>query len=190
MRSSPTSYCGRNASTSSLSSRQMRPELPIHRHEPQKTLMTLFRRGEGAFDTAEALRSQRAGERVGGAGGTGAQGRAQRAESERTICPLIGGRPRSGDLRVIARQTQTDLTEMISGESGTGKDLWRVSCTITAVAQRSVRRHQHGCYPRELMKATVRARERGLHGPIRACRAASSRRKGAPCSSTRSVTSR
>jgi len=68
-----------------------------HRHERAEYADDgSFGGGEGRLRIpAEAVRSQRAGERRrAGAGGAGAPGRAQRAESEPDDLPLIGGRPR------------------------------------------------------------------------------------------------
>ena len=64
--------------------------------------------------------------------------------------------------RTIARLSTADLTVMINGETGTGKEnSWPAPCTITAAARRPVRRRQLAAIPRELIESELFGHERG-----------------------------
>jgi len=106
--------------------KKMRPELPILVMSAQNTLLTAITAAErGAFeylpkpfDLKELIQVvQRALASPGSR-------REQPADAGSDRLPLIGRSPAMQEIyRVIARLTQTDLTVMIMGESGTGNEL-------------------------------------------------------------------
>ena len=110
--------------------KRRRPDLPVIVMSAQNTVMTAIRAAEvGAyeylpkpFDLKEVLtqvaKALRQGER------RPAQVEEEAAPSREEKLPLIGRSPAMQEVyRILARLMNTDLGVMITGESGTGKDL-------------------------------------------------------------------
>src|SRR5256712_4542832 len=146
--------------------KKMRPDLPVIIMSAQNTFMTAVRASErGAyeylpkpFDLKELM---------------GILGRALAEPKERTrppakpddldSIPLVGRSPAMQEIyRVLARLMQTDLTVMISGESGAGKEL-------VARALHDYGKRRKGPFvalnmaaiPRELIESELFGHERG-----------------------------
>src|SRR5512138_3572825 len=107
--------------------KKIRPDLPIIVMSAQNTFITAIRASErGAYDYLPKPFDLR--ELIAIVGRALAEPKTQReaapaAESAETM-PLIGRSPAMQEIyRVLARLMQTDLTVMISGESGTAKEL-------------------------------------------------------------------
>ena len=164
--------------------KKLRPDLPIIVMSAQNTLMTALTAAEkGAFeylpkpfDLTEIVAV------VGRALAEPRPAQAQRpaAEAEAEELPLIGRSPAMQEIyRVLARLTQTDLTVMITGETGTGKEL-------VARALHDYGKRRNGPFvainmaaiPRELIESELFGHEKGAFtgaqtrtaGPLRAGR--------------------
>ena len=134
--------------------RSIRPELPVIVMSAQSTLITAVKATQrGAFeylpkpfDLADLLAVvDRALKQP-----ISLAAHAKAAEpSDDDAMPLIGRSPAMQEIyRVIARLTTTDLTVMINGESGAGKELVaRALHDYGTAAPGAVRRHQHGGDP-------------------------------------------
>ena len=84
-------------------------------------------------------------------------------EADTEELPLIGRSPAMQEIyRVLARLTRTDLTVMITGETGTGKELVaRALHDYGQAPQRPVRRRQLAAIPRELIESELFGHEKG-----------------------------
>ena len=94
--------------------------------------------------------------------------------------------------RVLARLMGTDLTVMITGETGTGKELVaRASTTAASAAHGPFVAINMAAIPRELIESELFGHEKGAFtGATARGSAGSSRPTAARCSSTRSATCR
>ncbi len=107
--------------------KRMRPELPIIVMSAQNTFMTAIRASErGAYEYLPKPFDLR--ELVAIVGRALAEPKRRREDpgdhAPAEIMPIVGRSPAMQDIfRVLARLMQTDLTVMISGKSGTGKEL-------------------------------------------------------------------
>src|SRR5436853_263307 len=146
--------------------KKMRPNLPVIVMSAQNTFMTAIRASErGAyeylpkpFDLKELIAI------VGRALAEPEERVANRADdSEFDSIPLVGRSPAMQEIyRVLARLMQTDLTVMISGESGTGKQL-------VARALHDYGKRRNGPFvavnmaaiPRDLIESELFGHERG-----------------------------
>ena len=146
--------------------KKLRPDLPIIVMSAQNTLMTAITAAErGAyeylpkpFDLNELTGLVQRALQAKGEKRNGAPHAAREDE-----LPLIGRSAAMQDIyRVIARLMQTDLTVMISGESGTGKDL-----VARALHEYGKRRNgpfvavNMAAIPRELIESELFGHERG-----------------------------
>lgn len=106
--------------------KKARPELPVVVMSAQNTFMTAIRASEAGayeylpkpFDLGELINV------VSRALAEPRQGRALQTPEQIETMPLIGRSAAMQDIyRMLARMMQTDLTVMITGKSGTGKEL-------------------------------------------------------------------
>ena len=177
--------------------RKRRPDLPVIVMSAQNTVMTAIRAAEvGAyeylpkpFDLKEVLGqvSKALNQKT---------RRAPQPEEEphrEDNLPLIGRSPAMQEVyRILARLMNTDLGVMITGDSGTGKELvaralhnygLRKAGPFVAINMAAI--------PRDLIESELFGHERGAFtGADRAMPASSSRRAAARSSSTRSATCR
>lgn len=107
-----------------------RPDLPVIIISAQNTIVTAIQAAEAEaydylpkpFDLPDLMK--RAGKALSMPRKTRPQARADREQDQGEDLPLVGRTPAmQGLYRLIARVMNTDLTVMISGESGTGKSL-------------------------------------------------------------------
>ena len=108
--------------------RRKRPDLPVIVMSAQNTVMTAVRAAEAGafeyfpkpFDLREVLRHvNKALTRADVPTEAG-----EHAEKKELAIPLVGGSPAMQEVyRIIARLMNTDLSVLISGQSGTGKEL-------------------------------------------------------------------
>jgi len=169
--------------------KKMRPNLPVIVMSAQNTFMTAIRacrtrrvqycrtvRPEGI----DRHRRPRAGRTQGA--------RRQSCRRGRVRFDSAGRRsPAMQEIyRVLARLMQTDLTVMISGESGTARNWSRARCMTTASgATGRLSPVNMAAIPRDLIESELFGHERGAFtGANTAPRAASSRPKAARYSST------
>ena len=106
--------------------KRVRPELPVVVMSAQNTFMTAVRASElGAYDyLPKPFDLKEIVSIVGRALSEREPGAAKPAEIETENMPLVGRSASMQDVyRVLARLMQTDLTVMINGDSGTGKEL-------------------------------------------------------------------
>ena len=106
--------------------KRMRPDLPIIVMSAQNTFMTAIKASErGAYEYLPKPFDLR--ELVAIVGRALAEPKRRREDVEAApaeVMPIVGRSPAMQDIfRVLARLMQTDLTVMISGEFGTGKEL-------------------------------------------------------------------
>ncbi len=148
--------------------KKVRPDLPVIVMSAKNTIMTAITAAErGAFDyLPKPFDLNELLNLVGKALEQAPRANGQRAasltdQSERL--PLIGRSPVMQDIyRIIARMTQTDLTVMIAGELGTGKEL-----VARALHDYSKRRRgpfvaiNMAAIPRELIESELFGHEKG-----------------------------
>ncbi|MBV8769146.1 MAG: nitrogen regulation protein NR(I) [Hyphomicrobiales bacterium] len=106
--------------------KRVRPELPVVVMSAQNTFMTAVRASElGAYDyLPKPFDLKEIVSIVGRALSERGPGAPKPAELDAENMPLVGRSPSMQEVyRVLARLMQTDLTVMISGDSGTGKEL-------------------------------------------------------------------
>ena len=106
--------------------KRVRPELPVVVMSAQNTFMTAVRASElGAYDyLPKPFDLKEIVSIVGRALSERAPSAAKPAAIDTENMPLVGRSPSMQEIyRVLARLMQTDLTVMISGDSGTGKEL-------------------------------------------------------------------
>ena len=78
--------------------------------------------------------------------------------------PLVGRSPAMQEIyRTVARLTQNDLSVLVTGDSGTGKELIARACMIMAAAARAVRGAEYGGDTRELMRVSFSGTKRGFY---------------------------
>ncbi|MEC7235025.1 MAG: sigma 54-interacting transcriptional regulator, partial [Pseudomonadota bacterium] len=147
--------------------RRLRPDLPIIVISAKNTLTTAITAAErGAFEylpkpfdlgeltgvVARAIELPRAQADIGATGG----------EEDQNL-PLVGHSPAMQEIyRTVARLTQNDLSVLVTGDSGTGKDL-------IARALHDYGRRRHGQFvalnmaaiPRELIESELFGHEKG-----------------------------
>jgi two-component system nitrogen regulation response regulator GlnG len=150
--------------------KRRRPELPVIVMSAQNTVMTAIRAAQNGayeylpkpFDLREVLNV--AGRAMSAADAPGEEGGADQDEEQSLEqLPLIGRSPAMQDVyRIMARLMHTDLTVMISGASGTGKEL-------VARALHNYGRRKNGPFiavnmaaiPRELIESELFGHEKG-----------------------------
>jgi two-component system nitrogen regulation response regulator GlnG len=149
--------------------RKKRPDLPVIVMSAQNTVLTAIRAAEvGAyeyipkpFDLKELLDLVQNALR-GQAQGTD-RAAADPGEQREENLPLIGRSPAMQDVyRVMARLMNTDLTVMITGDSGTGKEL--VARALHNFGKRSSRPFiaiNMAAIPRELIESELFGHEKG-----------------------------
>ncbi|MBV9114901.1 MAG: nitrogen regulation protein NR(I) [Hyphomicrobiales bacterium] len=106
--------------------KRVRPELPVVVMSAQNTFMTAVRASElGAYDyLPKPFDLKEIVSIVGRALSERGAGAPKPAEVDTENMPLVGRSPSMQEVyRVLARLMQTELTVMISGDSGTGKEL-------------------------------------------------------------------
>jgi two-component system nitrogen regulation response regulator GlnG len=147
--------------------KKLRPDLPMVVMSAQNTFMTAIRANEvGAyeylpkpFDITEVLSV--VGRAL--ADAKKASPAEKKADEPGETMPLVGRSPAMQDIyRALARLMQTDLTVMITGESGTGKDL-------VARALHNCGKRRNGPFvainmaaiPRDLIEAELFGHEKG-----------------------------
>ena len=175
--------------------KKLRPELPIIVMSAQNTFMTAIRASErGAYDYLPKPFDLK--ELVGIVGRAMAEPRKKEDlahAEEMEGMPLVGRSPAMQEIyRSLARLMQTDLTVLINGEFGTGKEL-------VARALHDYGKRKKGPFvainmaaiPRDLIESELFGHEKGAFtGAAHARRAASNRPRAARCSSTKSATCR
>ena len=109
--------------------RRKRPDLPVIVMSAQNTVMTAVRATEAGafeyfpkpFDLRELLRH--VGKALSGGSGDGAEADQGEVKVDQGL-PLVGGSAAMQEVyRIIARLMNTDLAVLITGQSGTGKEL-------------------------------------------------------------------
>ena len=144
--------------------KRVRPELPVVVMSAQNTFMTAVRASElGAYDyLPKPFDLKEIVSIVGRALSEPKRRRAKARQERAENMPLVGRSAAMQEVyRVLARLMQTDLTVMINGDSGTGKELVAPRSMISARRKGPFVAVNMAAIPRDLIKSELFGHEKG-----------------------------